>query len=143
MEPVPTDEIDMTASKPGILVVLAGALMVFAGATTFVQGLQLWAIFVFYDWMWVLPYIFMPLGLMQMALGATSSRGRDWAAIVGCLLTWFVQLVALAFTIWSLSGGLIVLAFVWVFVNGFASLLAPAAIPGALKASKVRRQLYT
>ncbi len=142
MDRMPTDEIDFAAAKPGILVILAGALMVFAGATTFVQGLQLWTMFTFYNWMWVAPYVFMPLGLLQMALGATSSAGRDWAAILGLMLTWFVQLLALAFTIWSLSGGIIVLAFVWVFINGLASLLAPVAVPGALKASKVRRQLY-
>ena len=138
-----TDEIDYAAAKPGILVTIAGAAQVFAGATTFAQGAQLWLLFVFYSWLWVLPYILVPLGLIQMALGATASRGRDWAAVLATLVTWFVQLIAIGFTLWSLQGGFIILAFVWTFLNGIAGLLAPLAIPGALRASRVRRKLYS
>jgi len=138
-----TDEIDYAAAKPGILVVMAGAMQIFAGATMFAQGAQLWMMFVFYNWMWVLPYILVPLGFLQMALGATSSRGRDWAAIAGLVVTWFAQLLALAFTAWSLmQGGIIVLAFAWTAINGVAALLAPLGVPGALAASRVRRKLY-
>ncbi|MCB9677234.1 MAG: hypothetical protein H6737_19100 [Alphaproteobacteria bacterium] len=139
-----TDEIDYAAAKPGILVVVAGAAQIFAGATTLAQGVQLWALFVFYNWMWVLPYFLVPMGLIQMALGATASRGRDWAAILGLVVTWGLQLVALLFTAWSLmQGGIIVMAFAWTFIGLLASLLAPMAVPGALKASSIRRKLYT
>jgi hypothetical protein len=140
-----TDEIDFAAAKPGLIVVIAGAAQIFAGATTFAQGVQLLTLFDFgRSWWWVLPYVLVPLGLAQMAFGATGSRGRDYGAILGLAVTWFVQLLALVFTGWSLlQGGIIVLAFVWTFINGIAGLLAPFAIPGALKASSVRRKLYT
>lgn len=137
------DEVDYAASKPGVLVVLGGAIQIFAGATTATQGLQMWLLFVFYTpLLWLLPYFLMPLGLLQMVLGATASRGRDWAAIASCLLTWFVQLIALIWTLWSLQYGFSPLSFLWCFLNFLACMAAPLVIPGALRASKVRRSLY-
>ncbi|MEZ4317454.1 MAG: hypothetical protein R3F61_08115 [Myxococcota bacterium] len=138
-----TDEIDFAAAKPGILVVIAGIAQIVAGATMFAQGVQLLTMFIFYNWLWILPYLLIPLGLLQMALGATASLGRDWATIGALIVTWLVQLIALAFAVWTiLQGGILVLAYVWVFLNGIAALVAPMAVPGALRASAARRKLY-
>lgn len=138
------DELDFAASKPGVLVILGGAIQIFAGATTAAQGLQLWMLFVFYTpFLWLLPYFLMPLGLLQMALAATASRGRDWAAIMACGVTLFVQLVAMIWMVWSFQDGFSPLSLMWVVLNGLASLAAPFVIPGALAASRVRRSLYS
>lgn len=136
------DEPSAADARPGVLVVLAGVVGIAAGATTLVQGLQLATLFVFYSWMWVLPYVLMPLGLLQMALAALTTGGRDWAAGALTVVTWLLQGMALGFLVWSLQGGIIVLAFVWVGLNGLASLLAPVAVPGAMKASRAKRALY-
>lgn len=137
------DEIDYAAAKPGVLVTLSGVAQVVAGATTSTTGLQLWVFVYFFDWMFVLPYILMPIGLVQMALGAVASRGRDWASIAVTMLTWMLQLLALFWAWYSLSNGFFsLLTVVWVLLNGLAGLLAPAGIPGALAASRARRALY-
>lgn len=133
------DEVDLSV---GWIPKIAGVLQIAAGATCLVQGIQLWTLFVFWNWMWVLPYVLVPAGLAQMALGAWASAGRDWAAVGGTTLTWALAMGALAFTAWSLLSGFIALAFVWSGLGVVASLVAPLAIPRAIEVSQARRALY-
>ncbi|MCA9567240.1 MAG: hypothetical protein KC656_05335 [Myxococcales bacterium] len=136
------EDVDPGAADPGILPKIAGVLQVVAGATAFTQGVQLLTMFIFYDWKWVLPYALVPLGLLQMAFGGWTSLGRDWGAIGGVGVTWFLALFAVVFTGWSLLHGVIVLALAWTALAGLAALVAPFAVPPSLAASRARRALY-
>jgi hypothetical protein len=139
----PTDEIDYAAARPSVVVAVAGGIQVFAGACTSTMGLQLFVFVTFYNLLWVLPYLLMPLGLVQMAIGAVASRGRDWASILGTAMCWGIQIGALLWAVYSFSQGFFsLLTLVWLAVNGLGSLIAPFGVPGALAASRARRALY-
>lgn len=137
------EEIDYAAAKPGILVTVAGVAQIVAGSTTATAGLQLLVFVRFYSLLWLLPYVLIPLGLTQMALGAVASRGREWAAIAGTALCWITQVIALFWLFYSVSNSFFsLLTLVWAGLNGLAALIAPFGIPGALAASRARRALY-
>ncbi len=141
-EPVP-DADPEEAPRVSALVTLAGVVQIVAGACTAAVGLQLLVFVNFYSLLWLLPYVLLPLGLAHMALGALASRGQDWAAVAGAVLTWTLQVGALAWMIYSFAQGFFsLLTLVWFMVNGVASLVAPLGVPGALAVSRARRALY-
>jgi len=138
------DDLDeFTVLKPTPLMTLGGVSGIIAGATAFTTGLQMWVFIIFYSMLWVLPYLLMPVGLVQMFFGASLTRGNDWAAIGGALLTAALELAALVWLVYSVANGMLSpLVFLWAGLNGLALLLMPLCIPSTLTLSRARRKLY-
>lgn len=138
------DEFDPLAAVPHIVVRIAGAALVVAGAFVAVSGVQLWTFFELYRlWVKIAATLMILGGVAAFPIGGFYSMAKSWAVFLGLPLA---GALALGSTLW-LFYALWVTLFspVMIFASG-ASLLAFVLIlvgaPMALKAASARAALY-
>jgi hypothetical protein len=129
--PTPTWMTWLSAGAMGLGGVLGGAhavqLLIFVG----LQGV--WAL---------VPWALGLLSVGLLACAGFTTRGRAWAAILGACLAALQVLVAIAWIVASLAGGLLVpLALIWALTSLPVAGVAPLTLPDALRITAWRRAM--
>ena len=138
------DDFDPAAAVPHIVVRIAGAALVVAGAFVAVSGVQLWTFFVLYSlWVKIAATLMILCGVVAFPIGGFYSMARSWAVFLALPLAGFM---ALGSTLW-LGYALWVTLFspVMFFATAsslFAFVLILVGAPMALKAASARAALY-
>lgn len=137
------DDIAGVDARPSVLATLAGGLTICIGLTGFVTAIQLWTIFYLEGWRFFAWLFLLGATFVQMGLGGWTLSGHDVATILTTALTWLLQLLALAVTVYVVRVGLFApLILIWAAGNALCSLVLPVAVPAALRTSANRRRLY-
>jgi hypothetical protein len=130
-------------ANPGALVMMGGAALGLAGFCVAALGVQFMVLIPVSGWVAPIPYMLLLLGMSALALGGWITRGNAVAAWLGLVVTMATAILVVSWTIFTAVNGLFsLLSIVSTLAIGLALLAVPVAIPGAMRATRVRRALY-
>jgi len=137
------DDVSYEEARPGALLTLTGVAVGAAGMCTAAIGGQFLFIIPVYGWIAPLPYLFVVAGVVSMILGGLLTQGRAAAAWLTIPTLLGTSVLTLGWLIYTTMSGLFSLMVVFgMLALAPAALLAPFAVPAAMRVTRARKQLY-
>ena len=134
---------DIGEVRTPFTVPLAAFAQLAAGGLTAAAGAQWTFLVTFYDWQWVVPPVFLVLGLLLLGVGGQIFRGRLWAALLSLFLSSVLALTGLVWVIYTTLNGLFApLPLAAAAMAGLATLVTPLAIPACMRLTEQKKRLY-
>ena len=138
------DQVDLDAAPAGYLCLIGGGILLVAGLTQTVAGVQLLTMVEFYSFVWVVPWVMIGMGIPAMALGGLTTQARDWAAMGAVTIALMMAFFNLVWTVFALFNGFISpLGMITTAVTLLSVPFTLLALPSAIKSSRAKRQLYS
>ena len=136
-----TQDDDLAACQPSMMVKAAGAACMLTGLFTALQAFQLWG-FVLIGFVKVIPFLMLVLGLAGIGLGFFVLRLRGWACAGGTGVSGFVVLFQAGWVIYGLAHGFVSLVGFGVPPLALAAtVLCGLSIPQGFRADLARKRL--